>query len=143
MAPEDCHPAAILTTPLSRRHIVWGGESKKMRKQFLVGDKIICTKNSAIPIYVDEGVGEGGHEGPYEEPASLALKTKNERLMNGNLYKIRASPREYFVFDDLAGEVIRDCPKLLMNKTKINHTWALSIYKFQGREAEQGSLFFI
>ena len=113
MAPEDCHPVAILTTPLSRRHIVWGGESKKMRKQFLVGDKIICTKNSAIPIYVDEGVGEGGHEGPYEEPASLALKTKNERLMNGNLYKIRASPREYFVLGDLAGEVINSSGPVL------------------------------
>ena len=83
---------------------------------------------------------EGGHEGPYEEPASLALKTKNERLMNGNLYKIRASPREYFVLDDLAGEVIRACPKLLMNKTKINHAWALSIYKFQGSEAEVKTL---
>ena len=150
-----------------------------MRKQFHVGDKIICTKNSDIPIYVDEGVGEGGQEGPkddlkvtmasdevYEEPANLALKTKNERLMNGNLYKIRAfcrasvvagseeedikedvgaeqesskgstSSREYFVLDDLTGEVIRACPKLLVKKTKITHAWALSIHKFQGSEAE-------
>ena len=72
-----------------------------MRKQFHVGDKIICTKNSDIPIYVDEdaGGGEGpsddlkvtmDSDGKYEEPASLALKTKNERLMNGNMYKIRA-----------------------------------------------------
>ena len=106
----------------------------------------------------------------YEEPANLALKTKNERLMNGNLYKIRAfcrasvvagseeedikedvgagnnteqesskgstSSREYFVLDDLTGEVIRACPKLLVKKTKITHAWALSIHKFQGSEAE-------
>ena len=150
-----------------------------MRKQFHVGDKIICTKNSDIPIYVDEG--EDGQEGvkddlkvtmdsdgQYKEPAKLALKTKNERLMNGNLYKIRAfcrasvvsgseeedikegvaentkkesskgslSSREYFVLDDLTGEVIRACPKLLVKKTKITHAWALSIHKFQGSEAE-------
>lgn len=83
------------------RHNVWGGDGKKMRKQFHVGDKIICTKNSDIPIYVDEGAGGGqgpsddlkvtmDSDGKYEEPASLALKTKNERLMNGNMYKIRA-----------------------------------------------------
>ena len=153
-----------------------------MRNQFHIGDKIICTKNSDIPIYVDEGAGEVGQEGPkddlkvtmasdgkYEEPASLALKTKNERLMNGNLYKIRAfcrasvvagseeedkedvgtdkdteqesskgptSSREYFVLDDLTGEIIRACPKLLVKKTKITHAWALSIHKFQGSEAE-------
>ena len=153
-----------------------------MRKQFHVGDKIICTKNSDIQIYIDQGAGEGTEEdshddlkvtmdsdGKYEEPANLALKTKTERLMNGNLYKIRAfcrasvvagndedeqenvspvktsesgkptgsaSSREYFVLDDLTGEVIRACPKLLVKKTKITHAWALSIHKFQGSEAE-------
>ena len=164
------------------RHNVWGGEGQKMRKQFHVGDKIICTKNSDIQIYIDQGAGEGTEEdshddlkvtidsdGKYEEPANLALKTKTERLMNGNLYKIRAfcrasvvagndedeqenvspaktsesgkpsgstSSREYFVLDDLTGEVIRACPKLLVKKTKITHAWALSIHKFQGSEAE-------
>ena len=152
-----------------------------MRKQFHVGDKIICTKNSDIQIYIDqagEGTEEDSHDdlkvtmdsdGKYEEPANLALKTKTERLMNGNLYKIRAfcrasvvagndedeqenvspvktsepgkpsgstSSREYFVLDDLSGEVIRACPKLLVKKTKITHAWALSIHKFQGSEAE-------
>ena len=168
-------------------HLVWGGEGRKARKQFHVGDKIICTKNSDIPIYVDEkekGGGqdkekEGGHEeekergqdrpkddlkvtistdGRYEEPPNLNLKTKNERLMNGNLYKIRAVCRatvmagkeekegevevegegegamvsqEYHVLDDLAGDIVRARLDLLIKKTKITHAWALSIHKFQ------------
>ena len=132
-----------------------------------MGDKIICTKNSDFPIYVDDK--EGGvavqddlkltiaTDGKYEEPAKLNLKTKNERLMNGNLYKIRAvcrasvttskeveeaegggsmQSKEYYVLDDLAGEVIRASPDVLVKKTKITHAWALSIHKFQGSEAE-------
>ena len=46
------------------------------------------------------------------------------------------SSKEYFVLDDMTGEVIRACPRLLMKKTKITHAWALSIHKFQGSEAE-------
>ena len=167
------------------RHLVWGGEGRKARKQFHVGDKIICTKNSDIPIYVDEkekgggkekeggpekGEKEGGQDRPkddlkvtistdgrYEEPPNLNLKTKNERLMNGNLYKIRAVCRasvmagkeekegevegeqgegamvsqEYHVLDDLAGDIVRARLDLLIKKTKITHAWALSIHKFQ------------
>ena len=62
---------------------------------------------------------------------NLGLKTSESEKPSGS-----TSSREYFVLDDLTGEVIRACPKLLVKKTKITHAWALSIHKFQGSEAE-------
>ena len=167
------------------KHLVWEGDGRKMRKQFHVGDKIICTKNSDVPIYVEDEKEENvekaeedksnktkaleytvATDGNYEEPPGLNLKTKNERLMNGNLYKIRAVcrgdvtssgnaedeagdenavvaasegvkvSREYYVLDDLSGDIIRASPDMLVKKTKITHAWALSIHKFQGSEAD-------
>ena len=155
------------------RHLVWSNE-RRMRKQFHVGDKIICTKNADVPVYVHEARGEGEQaardelrvtiatDGKHEEPEDLNLRSKNERLMNGNLYKLRAvcrasvarggeegegeggggggegakESKEYWVLDDLAGEVVRASPDVLQKKTKIAHAWALSIHKFQGSEAD-------
>merc|ERR1719341_1343238 len=83
-------------------------KTKKQRKSFHIGDKIICTKNSDIPVIVpdDDGVEEskegdelqkstglqytGVTSGEFKEDPNLKLKMENERLMNGNLYKIRA-----------------------------------------------------
>jgi len=171
------------------KHLVWEGDGRKMRKQFHVGDKIICTKNSDVQIFVPEKSDDGdksGEEksdedkanktkaleytvetdGKWEEPPELNLKATSERLMNGNLYKIRAVcrgdvlssgkvdeeggdgdevvgasegvkvSREYYVLDDLSGDIIRAPPDLLVKKTKITHAWALSIHKFQGSEAD-------
>merc|ERR1719233_811257 len=167
------------------KHLTWEGDGRKMRKQFHVGDKIICTKNSDVPIFVpekgdkdkDNTEGEGDNaskaleytiasDGKYEEPPDLNLKSKSERLMNGNLYKIRAVcrgdvtssgnvdeeggfqnevvgasegvkvSREYFVLDDLTGDIIRAPEDMLIKKTKITHAYALSIHKFQGSESD-------
>ena len=174
------------------KHLVWNGDGRRMKKQFSVGDKIICTKNSDVPLYVpkdrrekiDEeaslAVSKGLNitsetDGIYCEPEDLDLQTKTERLMNGNLYKIRAVcrgdvtssgtveegdatggtrdqskdnnelvaasegvtvSREYYVLDDLNGEIIRVNPDMLIKKTRITHAWALSIHKFQGSEAD-------
>ena len=66
-----------------------------MRKQFHVGDKIICTKNSDIPIYVDEGVGEGGQEEPVDalKVTMMASDGKYEEVdMILMLYTTGAAP---------------------------------------------------
>ena len=77
-----------------------------MTQQFEVGDKIICTKNSDVQIFVEdekangfeENLGENDQvnytsatDGKHKELKDKKLRTKNERLMNGNLYKIRAT----------------------------------------------------
>ena len=78
----------------------------KQSKSFQIGDKIICTKNSDIPVIVPDEVEEssdgddhkknadikytGPTSGDFQEDPNLKLKMDTERLMNGNLYKIRA-----------------------------------------------------
>merc|ERR1711990_433526 len=71
--------------------------------------------------------------GSEEEDKEYVSADKNTEQESS---KGSTSSREYFVLDDLTGEVIRACPKLLVKKTKITHAWALSIHKFQGSEAE-------
>ena len=164
------------------RHLTWETSAKngKQVKQFHVGDKIMCLKNSDVGIIVPEDQEDRpdqqtaevaalkltcATDGKFEEDPNIKLKFKTERLMNGNLYKIRAICRgdvksngnaedtsgetesvaasegvkvnmEYHVLDDLAGEIIRVNLNQLIKKTKITHAWALSIHKFQGSESE-------
>ena len=118
-------------------HSMWEeGGGRKTKKQFLVGDKIMCTKNSDVSIYENE-------------------ELKTERLMNGNVYMIREictvptekdaedkkdtskqSEEEYFELDDLTGVLTQVCCNELITKSKITHAYALSIHKFQGSEAD-------
>ena len=176
------------------KHNTWElDRNNRQVKNFHVGDKIICTKNSDVPVIVpeeeedgkgnaDDGGGQVSHEmeegnaenpvnflqytgatdGKFEEDPNIKLKMTNDRLMNGNLYKIRAEvtgkvtckseddegnsnggkddkrpvSMSYWVLDDLAGDIVRICPKALIKKTKITHAWALTIHKFQGSEAD-------
>ena len=164
------------------RHLTWETSAKngKQVKQFHVGDKIMCLKNSDVGIIVPEDQEDCpdqptaevaalkmtcATDGKFEEDPNIKLKFKTERLMNGNLYKIRAICRgdvksngnaedtagetdnvaasegvkvnmEYHVLDDLAGEIVRVNLNQLIKKTKITHAWALSIHKFQGSESE-------
>ena len=163
------------------KHLTWEISAKngKQVKQFHVGDKIMCLKNNDVGIIVPEDkedclnqttedvtslVYTNATDGKFEEDPNIKLKFKTERLMNGNLYKIRAICRadvkssgtaddtsgdtdsvsapegvkvnmEYHVLDDLAGEIIRVNLNQLIKKTKISHAWALSIHKFQGSES--------
>lgn len=173
------------------RHMTMERDSRRNKeiKSFHIGDKIICTKNSDIPVIVpdedsEEEIKEGDEpikdvglkytgatSGEFQEDPNLKLKMETERLMNGNLYKIRAevkgmvkcNKREeetednsgkkdfygsgsgkekemrevtYWVLDDLAGDLIRVIPDMLIKKTKITHAYALTIHKFQGSEAD-------
>ena len=113
-------------------HSMWEeGEGRK--KQFSVGDKVMCTKNADVSVHDQE--------------------VKSERLMNGNVYKIRAicnpendvedandisesTKNESFVLDDLTGVLIQVSRDDLIKRTKITHAYALSIHKFQGSEAD-------
>jgi len=169
-------------------HLMWNNEGRRTKKQFEIGDKVMCTKNADIPIYVpeDEETETGKNEdmdgketkekfinlsqagceetdGFYQEPPDLKLKTKNERLMNGSVFKIRAickhkveksDPEEnetgadnkgdkkqksfatYYVLDDMTGDIVRANKDLIHKKCNLSHAWALSIHKFQGSEAD-------
>ena len=138
------------------KHLTWEISPKngKQVKQFQVGDKIMCLKNSDVGLIVPEDQDDdcpkqeaateeirslvltSATDGKFEEDPNIKLKFKTERLMNGNLYKIRAICRadvkssgnaedteatgdtaaasegvkvnmEYHVLDDLAGDIIR------------------------------------
>jgi DNA helicase B len=43
---------------------------------------------------------------------------------------------EFFVLDDLSGEIIRPDQKVFLAQAKPRHAWALTIHKFQGSEAD-------
>ena len=102
-------------------------EKKRFVKSFEIGDKIICTKNGDVTVLV-----------PDMEKADGGLKRVTERLMNGNLYKIRGKEGEHHVFEELVrdGDVIKASLEELKEKTRISHAWAMTIHKFQGSEAE-------
>ena len=91
------------------KHLTWetSANSGKQVKQFHVGDKIMCLKNSDVGLIVPEEQEDGpkqetetenvksvvftsATDGKFEEDPNIKLKFKTERLMNGNLYKIRA-----------------------------------------------------
>ena len=135
------------------KHLTWETKKGKKLKQFRVGDKIMCKKNSDIDFFLAEDLDDYSKQvesvsasvRKYKEDANIEPKIKTERLMNGNLYKIRAirnkedteaGEAEYFELDDLAGNIIRANSNQLVNKTKISHSWALTIHKFQGSESE-------
>ena len=84
-------------------HLMFDPEERKRKRKFEIGDKVMVTKNADIPVYVpaeeEEDVqkveekeeftslNEAGSA--WQDPDSLKLKTKNERLMNGSVFKIR------------------------------------------------------
>ena len=99
----------------------------------------------------------------FSEPENLTLVSEKCRLMNGDLYKIRASgsiaaikippeqnsntehfkqietkvdAKKYLVLDDLCGKLIRVDEHSLLSKSKLKHAWAITIHKFQGSEVE-------
>ena len=154
----------------------------KQSKSFQIGDKIICTKNADIPVIVPDGYEDscsgddpkknvdilytGLTSGDFKEDPNLKLKMETERLMNGNLYKIKAEVTRmvkcnnkndekvdegnkdgaqrgggeekvtYWVLDDLDGNLIRVIPEILIKENKVDHAYAMTIHKFQGSEAD-------
>jgi len=86
------------------KHLITSTEGRRTKKQFEIGDKVMCTKNYDIPVYLpinemkpdqqEEMVGnENGAacvDGVYQEPIDIKLKETSERLMNGSVFKIRA-----------------------------------------------------
>ena len=86
------------------KHLTWDQRHNRVFKNFQIGDKVICTKNNDVPVIVpkkesenadddDENIGlkyTSSTDGKFEEDPNIKLKMSSERLMNGNLYKIRA-----------------------------------------------------
>ena len=94
------------------------------------------------------------------EPNEEELKEMTDRLMNGSVYiikdvKLRAvamsddgdhmsdagsqnqrMSREFYVFDDLSGSIIRPEKAAFLHYGKPSHAWGLTIHKFQGSEAD-------
>jgi len=169
---RDCDTLNQFGCYVYNKHLVYDLEqSRRYVKQFHIRDKVMCTKNADISVYEpEEGAVEGAGENPiveqsndglYTEP-DIELREKQERLMNGSLFKIRAvvkrqvkkeikeaednpttdsttnqgdggteGPKhsthgldgateetkltEYYVLDDLTGEIVRANKELIRN----------------------------
>ena len=144
-----------------------------MKPQFDIGDKVIVTKNNDVIIFeVDsEDVTENKstqanltNDGvvtanDFVEPENLRLYSSKCRLMNGDVFKIKAAGSvkfitkdtsepslngknsnqekvKYFVLDDLCGRTLCVEERSLLSKSKLKHAWAITLHKFQGSEAE-------
>ena len=104
---SSCHVLNQFGCFVYNRHLMFSLEGRKKNTNFEVGDKVICTKNNDVPIYT-EYLEENSEsrpikftqpevvtDGKYVEPENLRLVQGTERLMNGNLYKVRASVTGY------------------------------------------------
>ena len=145
----DCNFINDNACHIYNEHFTWQ-EENKYKKSFQVLDKIIVTKNADVTLYkrsdrkVD--VFNGVFNGKFKEDENIELKETVERLMNGQMFKIRAHikrkinngnvDKQYMVLDDLSGTLIRVPLSQLESYSKIDHSWAITIHKMQGSEAD-------
>ena len=97
---------------------------------------------------------------PQKSASTEELKEITDRLMNGSVYIIKdvrlcavamsdngdnvrdsssqrqKISREFYVFDDLSGSIIRPEKASFLHFGKPSHAWGLTIHKFQGSEAD-------
>ncbi len=123
-------------------------ENDYFDKSYRVGDKIICTRNADVEVLkrtdVKEEVFKRNKNKKYKEDDSIKLKADIVRLMNGQMFKIRAhikrtingDKKKYMVIDDLTGALTRISLSQLESCTRIKHSWAVTIHKMQGSEAD-------
>lgn len=145
-----------------RSNSQYSTESTKMVLQFLVGDKIMCSKNSDVQVFceAEDDLESDPEKSKEPEEKRPRLVAKNDRLMNGNVYIIEkvvqhssmedqdqtrdestkpSKPmklQKYYELDDLTGEIIRPNSDQFRKFCKPAHAWALTIHKFQGSEAD-------
>ncbi|XP_066285725.1 DNA helicase B-like [Branchiostoma lanceolatum] len=126
-------------------------KNAKNRSWFQVGDKVCCTKNANISLYVDPSVTpqpEKEEEKDKEEGKEKGQKSKKSgndvRLCNGEIFFIvedtthiseKGKSRRWLTLDDLERQIKVDYHEV-KSKGGLKHAWARTIHTYQGSESD-------
>ncbi|XP_067855591.1 DNA helicase B [Heptranchias perlo] len=111
----------------------------KNKTEFLVRDKVCCTKNGYVRDYTEESESESKLKSKSERE-----KEKRVRLCNGEIFFIcqnkieetNVAKTHYLLLDDMENRQILVDYKEVMRVCKLQYAWARTIHTFQGSEAD-------
>eukprot|EP00058_Branchiostoma_floridae_P013314 XP_002598802.1 hypothetical protein BRAFLDRAFT_74521 [Branchiostoma floridae] len=141
---KDCN---IINEVCCKHYAEHTMKNDKNRSWFMVGDKVCCTKNANISIYVDpsEARARAREEEKEEEEGKEKGKKSLDtvRLCNGEIFFIRedrevsekGKTRRWLTLDDLERHIKVDY-KELKSKGGLKHAWARTIHTYQGSESD-------
>ncbi|XP_019639139.1 PREDICTED: DNA helicase B-like isoform X1 [Branchiostoma belcheri] len=149
---KDCN---IINEVCCKHYSAHTIKNHKNRSWFQVGDKVCCTKNANVSIFVDymakatddkEEEKDKDEENDEEKEKKVRKVKKSSdtvRLCNGEIFFIiedrtiteKGKTRRWLTLDDLERQIQVDYGEV-KNKGGLKHAWARTIHTYQGSESD-------